>query len=108
MRRFGPGDLVTSQNTDHAVVLRCLTARPILSEIQASGVCRATTSAFNAQTKKKDTPLSASELNAHVTDVVIECIMSTLALPRQMVDIHVALSEFDLDSIMNLGVRRKP
>lgn len=111
---FRAWDLVASQNTDHAVVLRCLTVNedeptphPILSEIWASFERRVTASASKAQTEKKNTPLSVSELHAHVTDVAIECVMSTLGLTRQMVDIHVALSELGLDSIMNVGLRSK-
>lgn len=111
---FQAWDLVASQDTDHVVIQRCLAVNeddpiphPILSEILARHGHRSKASTPARLTEKKNTPLSASELNKHITDEVIKCVMSTLALTRDMVDIHAGLSELGLDSVMNVGLRTK-
>ena len=111
---FQAWDLITSQDTNHAVILRCLTANegdptphPVLSEIIASQYRRVPASTSIPLSEDKTLPLSGPELHTYITNVVIECVMSTLGLAREMVDTHTALSELGMDSVMSVGLRSK-
>lgn len=111
---FQAWDVVTSQDTNHAVILRCLATsegdpapHPILGEILLGQYHRAPAPASTSLSRNEALPLSGPELHKYITNAVIECVMSTLGLAREMVDSHTSLSELGMDSVMSVGLRSK-
>ncbi|KAL8794650.1 MAG: hypothetical protein Q9195_002846 [Heterodermia aff. obscurata] len=110
---FSAWDYIFGHTKDHAVILRALPSEndqssphPVLNDTLVRKYTPASSGASTQGTSEKSSiPKTEPEIKEFVGRRVTQCVASTLSLPEESVDTHVALTELGMDSVMTVELR---
>lgn len=110
---FSAWEYIFGHATDHAVILRALpiendepSPHPILNDMLVRKRTSASSGSTTEETSEKSSkPKTEPEIKDFVGRQITQCVASTLSLPEESVDRHIALTELGMDSVMTVELR---
>lgn len=111
---FQAWEHIAKYDTDHAVIVRALphdedepVSLPILTDIIVRRQREAAAPTNDTPKEDGSIPQSGPELKAYLAKQIATCVSQTLSVPAESVDLHMALPEMGVDSIMAVQLRKK-